>query len=351
MINYFNPCQLEQEPLNVLLVGAGNMGQKHGHTLYQMANVELIGIFDPAPTSTLDLSDELAKLHICTAENLATQIKQADAAIVACSTRHHFDMARMLIDSGIHCLIEKPVTTNLDQCKALVDMAESRKTKVAVGQIERFNPAFITAHSIFKSHHWDSICFSRFNPSSMRLQGDSVVYDLMIHDIDLAVNMLDLTPDSSLSVNASSLCADKPDYVIATYDAAQGTNIQICCGRLPGPKVRQIEASGPDGVLQVDLLERRFHFKSSKSGLANINGWDVQSKYANHLKLQAESFFEYVTTDDHQLICLLEETPRIMELCQIIDDHSSTLIHNYSNSFNKSLLSVRELLYEAPETQ
>ena len=236
----------------------------------------------------------------------------------------------MLIQAGVHCLIEKPVTTNLEQSKALVDMAKSNQVKVAVGHIERFNPAFATTLSIFKSHRWDNICLSRFNPSSIRLRGDSVVYDLMIHDIDLAVNMLDLTPNSSLSVNATSLHADKPDYVVATYNSVQGTNVQICCGRLPGPKVRLIEATGPDGELMVDLLKRRFHFKRSKSGLANINGWDVQSQYSNHLKLQTESFFEYITTENHQVICLVEEAREVMELCQMIDDESKRIIRNLS---------------------
>ena len=166
--------------LKTAVVGVGALGRHHLKWMSQLTDSELIGVYDIDSKRCQEYAEEY---KIKAFESLAQLAGEVDAVSIVVPTTVHFEIASQLIKAGVHCLIEKPVTLNLDQAQNLIKFAENNNVKVTVGQIERFNPAvaaltktelnpsFIEAHRL-----------AGFDPRGTDV---AVILDLMIHDIDL----------------------------------------------------------------------------------------------------------------------------------------------------------------------
>jgi predicted dehydrogenase len=169
--------------MDVGVIGVGAMGRNHVRVYSEMKGVENLYVFDPVPENAARAREFAA---ICgTLEELLGKV---EAVSICAPTRYHFEIAKRVIEAGVDCLIEKPITLKVEEGEELLRLLKGREIVVGVGHIERFNPIVEEIKKI--AERPDYVSIKRHNPTSNRITDASVVEDLMIHDIDILFNVL-----------------------------------------------------------------------------------------------------------------------------------------------------------------
>jgi len=166
--------------IKVSVIGSGHLGSIHTRLWKSTPNSELIGIFD---TDNERANKVATENRIDVFKTIDEAIQTSDAVTISAPTTFHYEIAEKCIESGVHCLIEKPITSTYDEAKKIIALAKNKNLVIQVGHVERFNPAllaikdyklnpmFIEAHRL-----------SQFKPRAIDV---SVILDLMIHDIEI----------------------------------------------------------------------------------------------------------------------------------------------------------------------
>lgn len=233
------------------VVGVGALGQHHLRWYSRLEGSELVGLYDTDSTRAAELAAKHSTVAFDSLESLAEQI---ECASVVVPTSDHYAVARVLIEHGVHCLIEKPVTATYDQGLTLKRMAVEKGVKLAVGQIERFNPAvqalvdlnvqpsFIEAHRL-----------AAFDPRGTDV---AVILDLMIHDIDLTL-MLMASSIADIQAAAVAVISDKPDIANARLTFDNGAVANLTASRISLGAMRKLRIFQKSGYYSLDLAKRQ----------------------------------------------------------------------------------------------
>ncbi len=168
--------------MDVGVIGAGTMGKNHVRVYSELSNVDEVYIYDTNAALAKKVSEQYDAV-IC---ELDVLLKSVDAVSICVPTKYHFEVAKMAIEGGVHCLIEKPVAPTSKMGKELLKVAGDDLV-VGVGHIERFNPIVEEIKKLLKKPRYMGI--RRHNPTSSRINDTDVVTDLMVHDIDLVWNI------------------------------------------------------------------------------------------------------------------------------------------------------------------
>lgn len=238
-------------PIRVGVIGVGNMGQHHTRVLSRLKNVELIGVSD----INLELGlDTASKYRVRFFEDYHSLIDHVDAVCVAVPTRLHHTVGMNCLRAGIHVLIEKPIAANIAEAESLVNAAAESNCILQVGHIERFNPAFKELHNVLRTEEVLALEARRMSPYSDRANDVSVVLDLMIHDIDLLLELagsavVKLSASGSRSANSGYL-----DYVTATLGFANGVVATLTASKVTHRKIRTIAAHCRNSLTEADFL-------------------------------------------------------------------------------------------------
>lgn len=170
--------------LRVAIIGAGHLGKIHARLLGSAPDVELVGVVDPLPESR----EQVAESSGCQALASHHDLPDHDAAIIATTTEHHFQVGCDLLKRGVHLFIEKPLATSSRQAEELVELAAARNLILQVGHVERFNPAWkaVQPH-IRRPRYIEAVRTSGYTFRSIDI---GAVLDLMIHDLDLVLSMV-----------------------------------------------------------------------------------------------------------------------------------------------------------------
>jgi predicted dehydrogenase len=172
--------------LKLAVVGAGHLGRIHARLLAEMSDVELVGIVDPLPDAREKVAADWGATPFAGHGEL---IGHVDAAVIATPTRLHHAVALDFLRAGTPLLIEKPLAATVAEADELVEAARQHGAILQVGHIERFNPAFVTAAArVGRPQYIDAVRASGFTGRSTDI---GVVHDLMIHDIDLVLSLVD----------------------------------------------------------------------------------------------------------------------------------------------------------------
>lgn len=169
--------------MDVGVIGVGSMGRNHVRVYSEMKGIENVYVFDPMAENAQRTKD-LAT--VC--DSTEDLLKKAEAVSICVPTKFHFDVARKVIDAGVSCLIEKPITLTVEEGRELLHLLKGKDLVAGVGHIERFNPIVDEIKKI--ADRPDYVSIKRHNPTSNRITDASVVEDLMIHDIDIVFNVL-----------------------------------------------------------------------------------------------------------------------------------------------------------------
>jgi predicted dehydrogenase len=234
----------------VAVVGVGALGQHHARVYASLPSAELAGVYDVDPAR----AREVAERHGCPVlDHLQDVVAAADAVSVAVPTVDHHRVVAALLESGKDVLVEKPITTTLDQADDLVRVAARMDRVLQVGHVERFNPAV----DLLRAHAREPrfIEVHRLAPFSPRSLDIDVVLDLMIHDLDL---VLSLDGSEAVQVEAVGVPVLSPrvDIANARLRFASGLIANLTASRVSVEKVRKFRVFAPRTYISADLVAR-----------------------------------------------------------------------------------------------
>jgi len=238
-------------PLKMGVIGVGNMGQHHARVLSMLKDVELVGVADTNVDRGVSTA---AQYRIRYFENYRELLPLVDAVCIAVPTRLHHAVGLACFEAGVHVLIEKPIAASIGEAESLVNAAAESGCILQVGHIERFNPAFRELSKVLKTQEILAIEAHRLSPYSDRANDVSVVLDLMIHDIDL---ILDLNSDQVVRLTASGsrgANSEYLDYVTATLDFANGVIATLTASKITHRKRRTLVAHCRGSLTEADFL-------------------------------------------------------------------------------------------------
>ncbi|WP_104105247.1 Gfo/Idh/MocA family oxidoreductase [Nocardioides sp. 616] len=239
--------------LRVALVGSGSMGLNHARTIAAGPDTELAFVVDPSEENGLPVAQEYGARWVSGLD----QIGDVDAAVIAASTEHHYDLALPIIKARLPLLIEKPVCPSLAQSDEVVTASREAGTVLMCGLLERFNPAVVVAMKMVEQPLY--IRAERHSPYAARIR-TGVAWDLLVHDVDLVVRAFGGDHPERAEMQVGHFHPDSvagaEDVVEASLRFASGGIASVSASRLGQRKVRSMVIQEIDRLIEVDLLRR-----------------------------------------------------------------------------------------------
>jgi predicted dehydrogenase len=236
--------------LRVAVVGVGHLGKEHARILASMPDVELAGVVDPHAAQAQQVAQR------CQTQAFADHrplLPRVDAAVIAVPTTYHHDVACDFLERGIPLLVEKPLARTLDEADDLLTLAQRRGVVLQVGHIERFNPAFAELQR--RCLRPKFISCERLGGFSGRSTDVGVVLDLMVHDLDLVLALVQ-APVRSVEAMGVAVLGGHEDIAQARVTFANGCVVQLTGSRVHPEPVRRMQVWAPEGYAGVDFARR-----------------------------------------------------------------------------------------------
>lgn len=291
----------------IAVVGAGAMGSNHARVVAESPHARLGLVIDPDRRRAADLANRYG----ATPEADWRAARSCDAVVVASPTETHEEVALDLLGHGVSTLVEKPLAPTLEGARRIVDAAASSKGALMCGFVERFNPAFLTAMGLATERPLHIVGI-RHSPAAPRIR-TSVVHDLLIHDIDL---VLQLAGDGNPVVEVGSATSDPLDR--GTADVADcvlrfesGLIATLSASRASHRKIRSLAISDSERLIEVDLLRQNVDvYKHVRHELVGSGSYSAETVHdipfvrrpGEPLTLQFEHFLRLVEdTRDRQV--------------------------------------------------
>ena len=250
--------------MKAAVIGVGSLGRYHAQKYAALEGVELYGVADVDEARAQHVARELA----CrVATDFRAFLPYVDLVSVAVPTEVHYEVASACFESDVHALVEKPLTRTLQEADALIELARRRHLTLAVGHLERFNPAFVDLHAMAERPFFMEA--ERLGGFKGRGTDVDVVLDLMIHDIDL---MLAVMPSKVVSVSACGfqVLTDLVDIANARFEFEDGAVADLSASRVSRTPVRKLRVFGANfyGSADLQLPELRVERKPAADGSA-----------------------------------------------------------------------------------
>lgn len=239
------------EPIRVGVVGVGNMGQHHTRVLSLLKDVELVGVADVNVDRGIDTA---SKYRVRFFEDYHDLLPRVDAVCIAVPTRLHHTVGLTCLQAGVHVLIEKPIAASIVEAESLVNAAAESQCILQVGHIERFNPSFQELSKVLKTEEILALEAHRMSPYSQRANDVSVVLDLMIHDIDLLLELAGAPVAKLTATGSRASGSGYLDYVTATLNFANGIVATLTSSKVTHRKTRRIAAHCKNSLTEADFL-------------------------------------------------------------------------------------------------
>jgi predicted dehydrogenase len=241
----------DRSPLRIALVGAGPMGANHARVISQAPNASLGVVVDPDH----DRAARLAQTYGGTPAAELEAVRSCDAVVIAAPTDRHVEIGKLLLEEGLPLLIEKPMATSSADVEALCALAEARHLPLVCGFVERFNAVIATLAAGLDGELLHLMTL-RHSPSSPTA-GSSVIWDLLIHDIDLVLRLCG--GREPVEVTAQSLVPEGralSEHTDCTLRFAGGPIATLSASRMSQRKLRTMVVTTTEAVYDVDLLRQ-----------------------------------------------------------------------------------------------
>src|SRR5438445_7287909 len=246
------------EKTRVAVIGVGEHGRNHARAFKEIAGAELVGVYDLCADRRREAATEFG---VRAFETLDEALAAVQAVSVVIPAREHANAARRAFEQGVDALIEKPITRAVEEADELIELAAARQRILQVGHVERFNPGVLAAKALTRRPLFFEIHrLGVFSPRSLDVD---VVFDLMIHDLDLALWMVESQPVDVRAVGLPVL-SDKVDIANARVEFENGAVPNFTASRVStaaGRKFRYIQLSEYRAIhfQQRDALAARVH--------------------------------------------------------------------------------------------
>ena len=246
------------EALPVAVIGCGRMGRLHTRVFSQMPRVKLIGVYD----ANAEAAEEAAEQYGTAVASMEQIADQAKAVVIAVPTTYHLATATPLLERGIACLIEKPLAGNSGEARQIAGIAARHNAVVQVGHIERFNPAVRAMLDLNIVPGFMEV--TRISPLSFRSIDVGVVLDVMIHDIDIVLQLA-ASPLKQVDAVGVSVIGDAEDICNARLTFENGCVANLTASRLSMKTERRLRAFSSDTYVSLDY-QKKYGLAIRKSG-------------------------------------------------------------------------------------
>ncbi len=238
--------------IKIALFGIGKMGQNHLRILSMLKDVEIAFLYDTNQELCQVMSE---RFGVKILKDIDEDLKSCDGAIIVTPTFTHFDYINKVSDYVKNIFVEKPLTNTLESTQIILTLAKEKSLNIQVGFIERYNPAVLTLKNILtpNTHKIINIDFIRTNKMSSRITDCDVVIDLMIHDIDLALNF---NGDVRDIYAHGVVINDMIEYARACIIHTNGSFSNIVASRITEKRRRQISITTNNEYIDCNLLRK-----------------------------------------------------------------------------------------------
>ncbi len=282
------------------VVGVGHLGQHHVKHLANIPECQLMGIFD----MNMDHASDVAERNRTRVYHSINEMaNECEAVTIAVPTPAHFEVARFFLSKGIHALVEKPLTATVKEAEQLIDISRKNGLVLQVGHIERFNPAVREMAKYINKPAFIEV--NRLGPYDPRVSHVGVVLDLMIHDLDIVLSLIN-EPVVRLDAIGGKVISDHEDIVKATLYFQGGCRVDLSASRVTLKKYRKIRVFQPDSYISLDYSERSLKiYKKRGPVLKSLLDIDVirpRLKKEDPLEQELRHFIYCVKTGKRPLV-------------------------------------------------
>lgn len=233
-------------PLAAGVIGVGSMGEHHARVYSELHTAELVGVTDVDE----ERAAETAAEHGTSAMECSELLDAVDVVSVAVPTAYHYETVLKCIDHGVHVLVEKPFVSERENGRELAERADAAGVTLQVGYIERFNPATRVLADIVPDLDVVAIDIDRLGPPVDRQGEDSVVMDLMVHDIDILLSLVDS------GIESLSATARDEGHAAVQFQFADESIAALTASRLTQQKVRKLSVTAISCRVNVDFISQ-----------------------------------------------------------------------------------------------
>jgi predicted dehydrogenase len=251
------------------VLGAGHLGKIHLRLLNQSEKFDLVGFYDPSPEVRNTISDEYGFKAFNSEEELIAAVEVVD---IVTPTLYHHKLAKKAIEMGKHVFLEKPITQTVDEANELIVLAKKHQVLGQVGHVERFNPAFLAVKDdINDSMFIETHRLAEFNPRGTDVP---VVLDLMIHDIDTVLSLVD-SEVSAISASGVAIISETPDIANARIEFENGCVANLTASRISLKNMRKARFFQKDAYISVDYFSKSAEVVKMENVPENVGDFDM----------------------------------------------------------------------------
>lgn len=305
------------KPIKIAVIGAGKLGVRHAHVYSQLPGVELVGVCDTHE----DRAQACARESKTRAyQDYRELLGKVDAASIVVPSQHHHSISRDFLMNGAHLLIEKPITTTLAEADDLLQLAERHTRLVQVGHIERYNSAIRAIKGAIKAPRF--IECHRLGPYDPRVAQTGVTLDLMIHDIDIVLDLIG-SPIQSVDAVGAYILSGTEDIANARIRFANRAVCDLTASRVTKDVMRKIRIFQDDAYISLDYVTQEALIYTKENGQIREKTIDITK--SDSLKEELSDFVDCVRHGKRPLVSGIEGR-QALELAlkisaQIKEDH------------------------------
>jgi len=248
------------EPVPVAVVGAGNMGANHVRVYDELPCAELVAVVEPDAERARVVEDQYGVLVVDRIED----VEGARAVTVAVPNRFHREVTETCIEAGMDVLVEKPLATTIEDAQAIADAAADAGAVLQVGHIERFNLAVEALGEILTNAEVIAMEAHRLGPFNEHLSEESVVFDLMIHDMDVIESLVD-SPVTGVQAVGTQSRSEELDHATAHLKFENGVVGTATASQVTHGKIRELTVTARDAYFELDYQDQ--HLVVHRRGL------------------------------------------------------------------------------------
>lgn len=239
-------------PLRTGVIGVGNIGQHHARIYASLPGSQLVGIADIDASRMQGIAD---RYGVPAYDDYHALLEQVEAVSVAAPTTLHHEIGRACLARGVHVLMEKPLAASVEQAHELAALAGQAQLVLQVGHVERFNPTFVELANVLADHQILAVDARRLSPFASRAADVSVVYDLMVHDLDLILTLIP-APLRAVSATGNHIRSPQTDHAMALLTFDGGQMASLAASKVTQHKVRQMAVTCAEAFVVADFLTR-----------------------------------------------------------------------------------------------
>jgi predicted dehydrogenase len=251
--------------IRVGVVGLGQWGQHHVRIYHHLPDVSLVGVVDTLPNEVRNFA---RRYQTAGGEDYRMLFGKVDAVSLVVPTALHYEIAREFLQRGVHVLVEKPITTTVEQAAELVDLAHRAGVTLLVGHVERFKPAVQALRDLVNDPLFVQVRRVRpWNPH--RVMDVGVVLDLMIHDLDIILTLM-RSPVSRVSAIGAAVQGEDEDLAVAHLTLQNGCLASFVASRISPVKAAELEITLPDGLIHLNYLTQQMTIRRHATQRRNV---------------------------------------------------------------------------------